>query len=75
MDNTDRAVAEALGEAIAKSPKSQRAVARDVGISETTLSRLVNARRPIKVSILMRLGKVLGVQAGRLVDDAAEKLS
>lgn len=75
MDITDQAVAEALDAVIAQSPQSQKAVARAVGISETTLSRLVNGRRPLKVAVLMRLAQVLGIPAGRVLDDAAEKLS
>ena len=75
MDRTDLAVAEAFRDAISRSPQSQRALASEVGISETTLSRLVNGRRQLRVAVLMRLAQALGIPAGRVLDEAMEKLS
>ncbi|WP_433568089.1 helix-turn-helix domain-containing protein (plasmid) [Nocardia sp. CA-151230] len=75
MDITDQAVAEAVTSAIDCSGNKRKAVASAIGISETTLSRRLNAHRPFRVRELLRIARVLQVDPGRFFEKAMEKLS
>lgn len=75
MDITDRAVAEAVTSAIDDSGSKRKVVASAIGVSETTLSRRLNAHRPFRVRELLRIAHVLDVEPGRFFDKAMEKLS
>ena len=56
-------LSERMGQAILKSGKSQRQIAREIGITETSMSRYVRGNRSPKATVISEFAKAAGISA------------
>ena len=69
--NQNEAISNALRRAILAAPITRYAMAKRLGIQQSTLSRFINRQRGLPLELVDRLGELLGL---RLVADPAHEL-
>lgn len=72
IDDYTKRVAELLREHHKASGLSYDVIAERSGLSRPTVERVLNAKRPITISYLNSLGKVLGFEPSELLNRAEE---